>query len=276
MNRSYQLLPARRWFPPVADFEALRSGGEGMMTVRPAFVETVDPPDFFADAADIAGIGDGRGLGYQMDQARLSIDEAFLAVKEDARVEKLTEFPYPLNTYHLFLTPSLALAETQHTLFSHAHMMDHLGEPLTALVDGRPVSVPLRRDHEPGQHVEGEALLLASRFTHFNYFHWIVDLLPRLSFLAPFPEPEAVTLLMPDRRLTAFQREILQALGIANPMRALSSHIARVDRLYVPSFFAPGGYSRAQFGWLAGRLRAAFGVAGGGGGRRLWLSRADA
>lgn len=279
MLTTFQLIPARRWFRPVDDVRALTMGGqEGMFVARPAFVESLDPPDFFADPAEVAGIGDGRPLGYALDDFRLSVDDAFLAALDDARVEKMAMLPFPSNTYHLFVAPSLALAETQHDPPGHAHMMRHLGEETEARLEGGgTVRITLRELREPDQHVRGEALLLAARFTHFNYFHWMIDLLPRLSFLDLFERPDRVELLLPDHRLTGFQRETLEALGLRNPMRGLNCHLARIDRLYVPSFFAPGGYSRQQMAWLSERLRRAFGVLGRpAGGRRLWLSRADA
>ncbi|MBF0375022.1 MAG: glycosyltransferase family 61 protein [Alphaproteobacteria bacterium] len=281
MPSTFQLIPARRWFSPVGDFRDLTHGvankREGMFVARPAFVETIDPPDFFVEPADVAGIGDGRGLGYSLDDFRLSVADAFLASMNDAQVEKLSLVPFGNNTYHLFVAPSLALAETQHEAFCHLHMMRHIGEETVVQSPAGPVPVLMRDRRPPEQRIEGDALLLAARFTHFNYFHWIVDLLSRLWCMGMFERPDEITLVMPDHRLSPFQTEILRQVGLRNPMIGLNRHVAEIERLHFPSFFAPGGYSRAQCAWLGSLLKRAFGVADGlPGRRRLYISRADA
>ncbi|MCF8506919.1 MAG: glycosyltransferase family 61 protein [Caulobacter sp.] len=274
--RAYDLIPVRRWLPTVASAAELSGDREGVLVCRPAGEDLLDPPDFAADPEDVAGIGEGRSLGYHLENFRLGREAATFAALNEVRIDKLGEIPRAVNTYNVLVSPSLALAEQQHCEFTHRHLLRHIGETVEADVAGRRVPVQIYDDIEPDQVFEQPVLLLASRFTHFNYFHFVVDLLGRLWALSLFQRPEEIALLLPHSPLEPFQAEILQTLGLPNPMHAMTGRMTRVRRLYMPSFYAPGGYSREQMAFLSRMLRMAFGVEGVTGGRRLWLSRADA
>ncbi|MBF0375021.1 MAG: glycosyltransferase family 61 protein [Alphaproteobacteria bacterium] len=253
MIRTYDLVPVRRWCRQAECFADLLAGGEGWVPCRSGHVELLDPPDFAADPADLAGL-----------RERVAVGDAFVAALDGVVIDKFCPVPVPANTYNVFVAPSLALAETWHDEASHAALHRELGEEVLAGT----VSCRLYDDAPPDLRVETPALLLASRFSHGDYSHWMLDLLPRLWALSLFERSAEVPLLLPDAHLAPFQHQTLRALGIANPLIPLTGRRASIDRLYFPSFFAPGGMSRTQVQWIGSRLRRVFGVEGGRGGRR--------
>ncbi len=277
MIRSYELIPAQRWCPRVDDVRVLKEGGDGLFVARPGHVETVDEPDLWVDRADVEGIGTGPSTR----DFRITIGDAFLAAVNDVRIEAYGSVPVEANSYNVFVAPSLALGDTQHMTSTYAAMLREMGEAVaaTAAVEGKTFDFQchLYDDIEPERHYDGPMVLLASRFTNFNYFHWMLDLVPRLWGLELLGDTGELPLILPNRPLLPFQAEILAALGLRNPLVAPSARMTRVDRLYFPSFFAPGGYDRPMLRWLSQRLRAAFGVARPAPGSELiYVSREDA
>ena len=90
----------------------------------------------------------------------------------------------------------------------------------------------------PAEHVEGTLLVLAARATGDNYYHFLIDALPRLGILedalpGALPSVDAVLV----DATTRYQRELADLLGLErfrqlHPRRGL--HL-RADRLLVPS-----------------------------------------
>lgn len=273
---SFEFVPARHWAQRV-DTGAGLSRPDTLLVARPAFREPVPPPDFVASPADVAGIGDGRRFGFSVEDGTVAVDDAFLARFDGIRLHKLARLPVPANPYTVLLDDRLALAETYGNRFANEHLCRSLGEAVRLDAAGAACLVKLRDDPPVDQQVTGPCLLLASRFTHANYFHWMVDALSRLWALELFGDPAAVPLLLPQARLTPYQQESLDRLVPANPRIGLNCHMARIGSLFFPSFYAPGGYSAAQMAFLSGRLRAAFAPAPGEppGPRRLYVSRRD-
>lgn len=95
---------------------------------------------------------------------------------------------------------------------------------------------PRRAEHR--EHVPGTVLTLASRATGHNFYHFLIDALPRLGIAeqaAPGLVEDAETLLVDQS--TRYQRELLTLLGLdhkrlISPRRRLA---LRADRLVVPS-----------------------------------------
>lgn len=277
MIRSYELVPAQRWCPRVDDVQVLKDGREGLFVARPGHTETVDEPDLWVDRADVAGIGTGPST----QDFRIDIGDAFLAALHDVRIEAFGSVPFDLNSYNVFVAPSLALGDTQHQTATYDAMLRSQGEEVSATTAVKGNSFDFRcrlyDDVEPGRHYDQPMMLLASRFTNFNYFHWMLDLVPRLWGLDLLGDDGTLPLIIPHRTLLPFQAEILMALGLRNPLVALNAPMTRLDRLYFPSFFAPGGYDRVMLRWLSQRLRAAFGVTQPAPGSELiYVSREDA
>ncbi|MBF0334703.1 MAG: glycosyltransferase family 61 protein [Alphaproteobacteria bacterium] len=248
MIRPYEFVSARRWCPPVDGFARLLAGEEGHWVARAGHDEIVP-------AADLGGPG----------ERRLRLGPAFVAALDDVRVQVADD------SFNVFPMPSLALAETWHDEASHTALARRLGAETTLRAGETEVSCRLYDDAPPDLRIEPPALMLASRFAGRDYAHWLVDLLPRLWALSLFDRPASVPLLVPGPDLTPWRRETLLALGIANPIIPLACRVARIERMFLPSFFAPGGISRVQVQWIGGRLRRAFGVEGGARGPRRLL-----
>ncbi|MBF0332430.1 MAG: glycosyltransferase family 61 protein [Alphaproteobacteria bacterium] len=261
MIRTYDFVPVRRWCRRAECFADLLAGGEGWVPCRSGHIESLDPPDF-GDPSDLVGL-----------RRQVTVGDAFVAALDDVVVDKFCPVPFPVNSYNVFVAPSLALADTWHDEASHAALLERRGETGFATVGGRRLACRLYDDAEPDLRVEPAALLLASRFTHSDYAHWMLDLLPRLWALSLFERSATLPLVVPDATLAPFQQETLRALGVTNPLIPLNCRRAHFDRLYLPSFFAPGALSRVQAQWIGSRLRRVFGVEGGrAGGRGLLVA----
>ena len=234
------------------------SQDKAVYVARPGFTESVDLPDFPAAPADTAGIGD-----------------AFLARFDNVLIDRYSETPYPTNTFNVFVAPGLALGDGYSCRYSTDMIVKILGEEVTFRHGGSEIAAKIYDDGRIDQTVEGAALMLACRFSIGNYFHWMVDVLPRLWALDLFDQPDSVPLILPANKLARYAEETLAALRVRNPLIRLNCHMARIGTLYFPSYYSPGGYSREHVSRLSRRLRAAFGVEGRPAGRRLYISRND-
>jgi len=124
------------------------------------------------------------------------------------------------------------------------------------------------------EHVEGDLLTLATRGSSNNYYHFLLDVLPRWGiFREALPDrvPDAVYV----PRGTAYQRQLLGMLGIDSvPVVDVGRHVAlQADRLLVPS--TPNQELAApewSFQWLRAQLPAS-GAADLP--RRLYVTRGD-
>lgn len=122
-------------------------------------------------------------------------------------------------------------------------------------VDGwREHPIYLRRRLPEPQRVDGSLLSLATRGTWGNYYHVLMDLLPRLGVFR-----ECLPDVRPDRYLvnrnTTYARELLELVGLGDaPTLEPGRHTAyRAERLFVPCINNP--HTRAPQ-WTTDWLRA--------------------
>jgi capsular polysaccharide biosynthesis protein len=122
------------------------------------------------------------------------------------------------------------------------------------------------------RHRPGTALLLGAANSD-NYYHWVMESLPRwhLLQLAGWQNYDYVLLLNQPR---AFQNELLDRLGVsaAKRLHCSKNFIHQFDRLVVPAMPAPPWQARA---WACAWLRSLFPQTGGGGPEKIYLSRRD-
>ena len=86
-----------------------------------------------------------------------------------------------------------------------------------------------------------------------------------------------VCLILVPKNLTLFQLETLDSLGLdRSRFLNFNEGLWQFERLYFPSFPAPGGYSKRQVEWLRKTLYSAFKVEPSSRKRRLHVSRQDA
>jgi hypothetical protein len=102
----------------------------------------------------------------------------------------------------------------------------------------------------------GAPCLLAHPWTD-GYYHWMFEVLPRLSVLEQFPSLAATPLIVPQE-LNAFQRESLSLLGIPGDRLLQTEHgFFEAERLYFPQVPAPTGNPSPQaVSWLRSRFQA--------------------
>jgi len=108
------------------------------------------------------------------------------------------------------------------------------------------------------------------------YHHWMIEDLSRLWVLDYFPELKDYPIVVPGD-LSNFQRDSLDALGV-NEDKFLHYDGSNwlFERLYVPTFLAPGGHSNRQMDWIREKLFTAYNIKKKESGeRRLYVSRGD-
>ena len=122
----------------------------------------------------------------------------------------------------------------------------------------------------------GPAMLMLGPWS-WVYHHWIIEDLSRLWALDYFPELQQYPIVVPAD-LSNFQRESLSAFGIdENRLLCFDGSNWLFERLYFPTFLAPGGHSGQQMSWIRNKLFSAWGIRQKKSGtRRVYVSRADA
>ncbi len=108
------------------------------------------------------------------------------------------------------------------------------------------------------------------------YHHWIIEDLSRLWILDYFPELKDYPIVVPGE-LSNFQRASLDALGVhEDKFLHYDGSNWLFERLYVPTFLAPGGHSNRQMDWIRKKLFTAYNIKKKKSGeRRLYVSRGD-
>ncbi|MBF0341208.1 MAG: DUF563 domain-containing protein [Magnetococcales bacterium] len=121
------------------------------------------------------------------------------------------------------------------------------------------MEVPFRIHREPDQEIDEAAILLSSSAPH-NYYHWMIEMLPRLWCLSVMPELNALPIILRPP-LEPFQVQTLTALGISpERIRWFHGRTLRVRELIFPSFIAPGSISSRHIEWLRSRLLPTLGI----------------
>lgn len=131
----------------------------------------------------------------------------------------------------------------------------------------------LHRPKQSRRTVAGSCLL-PTHYWHFNYHHWLVEVLPRLRF-AVGQEWLADCVLIVPATLTPFQRESLAILEIS-PNRWLPFDAGnwQVEKLFFPSV---GNFAPAELHWVRQQfLERCLPAQLPNQSRRLYISRADA
>ncbi|AMY12961.1 Capsular polysaccharide biosynthesis protein [Luteitalea pratensis] len=126
-----------------------------------------------------------------------------------------------------------------------------------------------------GARVKGSHVLLGHPWS-FGYYHWLFEALPRLSLIDAIPELSELPLILPGDA-KPFQLESIVRVGIdIDRLWRPSTEVSVVDRLYLPTLFAPSGVpSPKAVAWLRRAFLAAEDTQPPTG-RRLYLSRSDA
>jgi capsular polysaccharide biosynthesis protein len=124
--------------------------------------------------------------------------------------------------------------------------------------------------------VSGDFCLLSTPWSA-QYYHWLMDALPRLSLLEQFPELQAMRLIV-QQRLLGYQRETLEELGVSSQrVIPFDGECWQVDRLFFPEILSPtGNPSPTAVRWLRRQFMDESALNRVKGRRRIYITRRDA
>lgn len=175
-------------------------------------------------------------------------------------------FVASVNRARLYSSDFLVLSSNNQVFFESAlSRQDYLEE--NGFLD-RVFKPPLKR-------LAGEHSILANRSTK-AYYHWLIEVLPKLSVLEQVPELSNTPLILP-RQLQQFHRDSLKLAGIdQSRIVAIEPGFWQVDRLYFPELPAPTGHpSPHAIQWLRTRFLNNENMQASSA-RRIYLTRRDA
>ena len=142
-----------------------------------------------------------------------------------------------------------------------------------ALVGASPrrTAAVLAGDGDPDEHF-GTATLMFPPWN--NYYHWTIECLPRIRLLDMYAADagDHPDLLVPADR-PSWMDETIERVDYGGRVIGWGGDVAHVDRLVVPSFPDP---TPEECRWLRERMGGDEAKAEGDGGKRIFVSRADA
>jgi len=159
---------------------------------------------------------------------------------------------------HIFTDRSMNISVfTKQGLVPEVSWQYDCGENLAAkdnfLVTGR-----LRITKPPHHIPKTVASLLSGQPGNYNYYHWLFEVLPRLALLSPLMESDREAhYLIPDDCLS-FQRETLDALGIALNQRLSSRNYQHVSANWILATPHPLLRSYDAPAWITQFVRKSF------------------
>jgi capsular polysaccharide biosynthesis protein len=130
--------------------------------------------------------------------------------------------------------------------------------------------------HPTAKSLHGTHILLAHPWA-YGYYHWMIEVLPRLSLIEKFDELASVPLIVPHR-LNTFQRDSLRMAGVRDDRLVhLDNDDWQVDRLIFPEMLAPSGSpSPHAVAWLRKVFLDEAPVTSRAKASRIYLTRRDA
>lgn len=267
---------AQEWCRPVSDAAAMLAEPRTIWTAEPARTLPTGAPDYYLDDDPLTAPGFVNDTLVDMRRHVQEAGPAFVAHFENLVIERTSRLHGGRSTFNVFAAPGAALADAYHNKVMSERLLSFTGERAKAVVMGREIALDLCDAVPPDQIVAKPGLLMASRYTQHNYFHWIFEGVARLWCLEALPDAGRLALFVHADADRAYHRDVLAALNVRNPMIPLTGDAVLLKRAYFPSFLAPGSFSAPQIDWLRRRLMPAFGAPmWPQGGRRIYLSRAD-
>lgn len=274
---SYEFIPIRKVCRPIDDPALLTAGDNVVYTALKGGPTVYRPPEFFGEDDDLSALDLASPDRLSMRDWQVQADDTLVARLKDVILEKFSRVPAVTNTFNLFVADNVALAESYHTLKFNERIADLLGETRSFDLPEGPLRTKIHEVGTAAMQAGFPVFCIASRFAHHNYYHWMLESLPRLRFLDLLPDRDTIPIVVAGTELMDFHHQSLQALGIRNPLIILKSRLTRFDTLYCPTFLDPGAVTGRQVGWLRDRIFPAASLAGRSERpKRLYVSRRDA
>ncbi|MEQ8384565.1 MAG: glycosyltransferase family 61 protein [Coleofasciculus sp. A1-SPW-01] len=118
-----------------------------------------------------------------------------------------------------------------------------------------------------------DGILLAMPY-HNNYYHWLVEMLPRLKMIEDDDNFKDLPIIMPKNRTPNFIHDSLKRAGFLEQTVFLDDGVYRFDKLQIPTLLSPPcNPSPVAIEWLRKKLLTATGVSQK---KRIYVSRRDA
>jgi hypothetical protein len=275
--RSYEFLDAARFCHAVASPGQLDLRAPTRWTAHPAGEIAHAPPRYVCDDDPLTAPGQVSAADIDLRAHKAQYSETFLATLPDAMVEKFSRIPTLSNPFNVFIDDGVALGESFHNRTSAEYLARLMGECLPVRHGDETAPVKVTESGPPDLTVEQPCLLMASRFIHHNYYHWIFEGLTRFWCREHLPDFDKMILVMPSSEFRPFHTGILERMGLSNRILVLNHRLTRFRQLYFPSFLDPGTVTARQVEWLRRTMFTAFPAADRGGPRRrIYVSRQDA
>ena len=170
-----------------------------------------------------------KGIYYHLGGYSSQIPEVFLARIPKAKI----------------WGPSFLVISPDNLIFADSIWADYLLEETGVLDRIKPLKVTYR---------SGSYALLGVHWAR-GYYHWVLDVLPRISVLERFKLLDQISLIVPEG-MTNQQYDSLQMLGIpSNSITESNGEYYEVDLLYFPSVLSrTGDPSPRAVSWLRDRF----------------------
>ncbi len=195
------------------------------------------------------------------------------SVSESYRLKLLDMYPTPVNWTSGVICLEQAKANLKYgvhtasagTVLSHLCGDQTLKNPKYALPM---LTLPLRRARN---HHENAIMLLPA--WHHNFYHWVIDILPRLHLLN---EADITAPLILPSNTKSFVKDFLRVLGL--DFQLLDNDVHTFDKLYLPTAMSPSlDISQSKLKYLRNNvlpemIKHTAPITG----RRLYISRSDA
>jgi hypothetical protein len=240
--------------------EVFSADGNALYIERPERVLSYGPPDFSNDArqADLL-LEQGRtgvsGLGqmsYDLLSGNITCGPEFVCSLGNIEIEAETHIPY--------FSPHMAIADIYHNREIFSRMLKFCGRVVDVNgPNGRPMPTMIRRLRSPAAEI-AEPVFSPFGLGSSNYFHFVMDVLPRLRALYLYPELRDVPILSPVIRPGSFGDQVLRRLGLQDRLREVRTGTVLCRTVYLPSMMSPGGISREQADCVRGLMFNAFSV----------------
>lgn len=221
----------------------------------------IPPPDetFGVDANTVF-----EGGPYTYDNLILKTRDRLIAKLHNVEVDKAANFH--------FLDRNIALADIYHPSVIRTHWNPHI---IRADIPGIKVDLLARKKPESIRTIKEDVVSLGFFWIN-NYWHLLMDVLPRLRVLSSYPQFNSMPILWHAHQ-SRFIEPVLEAFGIKDRLVTVDTDAVICERLYLPSMFAPDGMSREQIDWVRDAMMRAFGVTARPDPKRLlYVSRREA